>query len=279
MPAELNCSHQPSGTTPELFLVYSDGSGVESYRCDHGAARWGGRQIASGDVVFTHGASLARFTSPMAHEERIAAPRGDYAGGIAEMADGSWMVSTRPSTTAMYGLVMWKPGAATLLPLLRRTGESLVEPVLLSARNRPRQHPSALHDWSYANLLALDARTSRDGALKIAPAKIRLETMDAHGQAVPMGTSGVESDGSFFVKAPADQPIRFVLLDDKGNAVRQEHGWFWIRRGEQRVCVGCHTGPERAPENNVPAVLLRSTTPTDLTGAPAVTAKAEKGGR
>ncbi len=25
-----------SGSTPELYLVYSDGSGVESYRCDHG---------------------------------------------------------------------------------------------------------------------------------------------------------------------------------------------------------------------------------------------------
>ena len=56
-----------SGSTPELFLVYADGSGVESYRCDHGRARWGGRQLASGDVVFTHGASLARFTSPLAH--------------------------------------------------------------------------------------------------------------------------------------------------------------------------------------------------------------------
>ena len=57
-----------SGSTPELYLVYADGSGVESYRCDHGGARWGGRQLASGDVVFTHGASLARFTSPLAHE-------------------------------------------------------------------------------------------------------------------------------------------------------------------------------------------------------------------
>jgi hypothetical protein len=28
-----------SGATPELFLVYSDGSGVESVRCDHGSAR------------------------------------------------------------------------------------------------------------------------------------------------------------------------------------------------------------------------------------------------
>jgi len=27
---------------------------VESYRCDHGKARWGGKQLANGDVVFTH---------------------------------------------------------------------------------------------------------------------------------------------------------------------------------------------------------------------------------
>ena len=51
-----------TGATPELYLVYADGSGVESVRCDHGRARWGGTQLASGDVVFTHGTSLARFT-------------------------------------------------------------------------------------------------------------------------------------------------------------------------------------------------------------------------
>jgi hypothetical protein len=48
--------------------------------------------------------------------------------------------------------------------------------------------------------------------------------------------------------------------------LRQEHGWFWARKGEQRICVGCHTGPERAPENRVPEVLLRSTTAADVTG-------------
>src|SRR5208337_1182747 len=36
-----------SGSTPEMYLVYADGSGVESYRCDHGRARWGGSQLAS----------------------------------------------------------------------------------------------------------------------------------------------------------------------------------------------------------------------------------------
>jgi hypothetical protein len=151
--------------------------------------------------------------------------------------------------------------------VLMRKDSDFVDPVLIVARERPRQHPSALHDWSYANLLALDARLSRDGAMSAVPAEVRLETLDAAGHVIALGTSSVEPDGSFFVKAPADQPIRFSLLDRTGTTVRQEHGWFWIRPGEQRICVGCHTGPERSAENNVPAVLLRSTTPTDLTGS------------
>jgi hypothetical protein len=90
--------------------------------------------------------------------------------------------------------------------------------------------------------------------------------LDTAGKTVELGKAPVESDGSFFVKTPADRPIRFALLDANGKVLRQEHGWFWARKGEQRICVGCHTGPERAPENRVPAVLLRSTTAADVTG-------------
>jgi hypothetical protein len=115
-------------------------------------------------------------------------------------------------------------------------------------------------------MLALDARQSREGDLEVTPASVRLETLDAAGQIVITGTAPVEADGSFFVKTPADRPIRFALLDKKGAILRLEHGWFWIRRGEQRICVGCHTGPERSSENRVPAVLLRTTTPVDLSG-------------
>src|ERR1017187_3643647 len=68
----------------------------------------------------------------------------------------------------------------------------------------------------------------------------------------------------------AHKPIRFTLLSDTGSVVRKEQGWFWMRSGEQRICVGCHTGPERASENRVPAVLLRTTPPVDLTGAKAL---------
>jgi hypothetical protein len=114
--------------------------------------------------------------------------------------------------------------------------------------------------------MALDARLSRAGDLKAPPASVRLETLDATGHAVITGKAPVEPDGSFFVKVPADTPIRFALLDQKGAVVRQEHGWFWIRRGEQRICVGCHTGPERSSQNRLPAVLQRTTTPSDLSG-------------
>jgi hypothetical protein len=276
-----------TGSTPEMYLVYSDGSGVESYRCDHGAHRWAGHQLASGDVVFTHGATLARFTSPLAHEARIAAPTADYAGGIAETLSGQWLVSARTAHSGDYALKSWQANISSeesgppLTTVLTLPGQNLVEPVLLASRERPKQHPSALHDWNYANLLALDARQSRGGDLKTTPAQVRLETQDATGGLVVLGSSPVESDGSFFIKAPADRPIRFLLVDDKGTVVRQEQGGFWIRRGEQRICVGCHTGPERAAENNVPAVLLRSTTPVDLSGAPApdTARQAEKGSR
>ena len=267
-----------SGSTPEEFLVYADGSGVESYRCDHGRARWGGHQLASGDVIFTHGSSLARFTSPLAREAPVTAPRSDYAGSIAETPSGEWLVSLRLAGGAHFALRLIAPGTTTIRSFFARPNSDLVEPVLVAPRSRPHRHPSGLHPWNYANMLVRDSRLSREGDLKAAPASVRLETLDAEGRVTSNGTAPVDPDGSFFVQVPGDRPIRFVLLDQHGKVLRQEHGWFWIRAGEQRICVGCHTGPERASENRVPAVLMRTTTPFDLTGAKTTTqASASKG--
>ncbi len=206
-----------SGSTPELFLVYSDGSGVESYRCDHGRARWGGKQLASGDVVFTHGDSLARFTSPLAAEAHIVVPRAEYAGAIAETAAGDWLVSARPGAGEHYALKLWKPdsslksGPAALQTVFAQSGDDLVEPAIVAPRTRPKRHPSGLHDWNYANMMALDARLSREGDMKVAPASVRLETMDAAGQSVVTGKAQVEPDGSFFVKAAGRQADSFCV--------------------------------------------------------------------
>ena len=257
--------------TPEMYLVYTDGSGLESVRCDHRAllqqSREHGRQMQSGDIVFTHGAKLARFTSALAEEARLTVPVADYAGDIAEQTDGRWIASLRKPSEKHYALAILKPGTAARSVVLQRDPDrDLVEPVILAPRPIPNRHPTALHSWTIGNLLALDARLSRSGNLKTTPASVRAETLDAEGRIVNLGIAPIENDGSFFVQAAGDRPLRFILLDQQGRTVREEHGWFWIRSGEQRICVGCHTGPERAPDNRLPQVLLRTTTPVALLG-------------
>lgn len=253
------------GSTPELYVVYADGSGVEAYRCDHGRARWGGSQLASGDIVFTHGSSLARFTPALAHEEPIAAPHAVYAGDIAETDSGAWLVSAKKPGETYYAITLWKPGEASLKTVIAQRDENLLNPVLIAPRIPPRRFPSGLHPWDYANMLALDSRLSLEGDLKQTPTSVRLESLDARGHVVVNGAAPVAPDGSFYVKVPSDQPIRFALLDRRGTVLRRQQGWFWIRAGEQRICVGCHTGPARSPDNRVPEVLLQTTTPVDLT--------------
>ncbi len=259
---------------PELYLVYSDGSGVESYRCDHEEAqklggRWGGRQLMhgsmAGDVLFTHGRKLGRFSSPLSEEAAVAAPAAEYAG-LAETREGDWVFSARRTARGYFSLMEMRPGTKRLKPLYAQRGVNLVEPVVVEARITPRCHPTALHPWTTANLMALDVRISRDGDLATVPAEVRVEALGGDGRAVVLGTAPIAEDGSYFVTVPRNKPIRFALMDAKGRIVRAERGWFWAQSGEQRICVGCHSGPERAPENRIPGVLLKTPIPVNLSG-------------
>jgi hypothetical protein len=116
------------------------------------------------------------------------------------------------------------------------------------------------------NLLCLDARQSKE-LIGEAIAAVQVYTRDSSGAPVLLGRQKVAGDGSFYVQVPADRPLRLEVVDANGRTVRAEHGWFWMRPSEQRICVGCHTGPERSPENKVPEILLRSILPEKLQGA------------
>jgi len=260
-----------SNGTPELYTVYSDGSGVESYRCDHGHARHSGKQDALGDIVFASGlgSNLARFTSARAQEVHIAAPTGEYAGDAAETSSGDWLLAWRPDAKSYFQVKRWKPGAGSLLSVSEEQGTNAIQPTLVVERAVPNRHPSGLHDWPNANLLCLNAYTSKYKFAAGSIHSVRLYTRDNTGTPKLLGTAPVERDGSFFVQVPTEQPLQIALLDGSGKTLKRQAGWFWMRRGEQRGCVGCHAGPETAPENAVPMVLLKSTTPVDMTGASA----------
>ena len=267
-------SGYPLGTdgTPEIYTVYSDGSGIESYRCDHGAIRHGGRQVRSGDIVFVGDHGLAKFTSARARQVSILAPAGEYAGEFSQTASGEWLVSWRPNSLSSFGLMRWTLGFPKLVTLLARSDANLIQPTPIEPRAIPNRHPSGLHDWPNANLLCLNAYTSK---YQFAPGSIqsvRFYTRDSDGGSRLLGTAPVERDGSFFAQVPNDQPLQIELLDASGKTLKRESGYFWMRRGEQRGCVGCHAGPETAPENAVPMVLLKSATPADMTGSAAKSA-------
>jgi hypothetical protein len=249
-----------NGQAPEIYTVYSDGSGVEAYRCDHGSRRQAGKQVASGDIVFASDHGLGRFTSALAHEVDVKTPDGQFAGDTVQVTADEWLVSWRLDSNATYSLRLWNTtsGALTSIP----TGEgNAVQPVIAAPRPVPNQHPSGLHDWNYANLLCLNAYTSTYKLTLGSVAEARVYTTNEKGKAKLLGSSPVEPDGSFYVQVPGDKPLQIELLDKQGKTLQREQGWWWLRKGEQRICVGCHTGPERSPENAVPAVLVKSTKP------------------
>ncbi len=162
-------------TAGELFTVYPDGTGVESLRCDHGPVRGGARQVSSGDVVFTAGARLARFTSALAVQVEIPQPAFDFLGPVAEIAPDSWIVALRRRPSAPFGLFLWTPGPGKPVELEVPAGANAIQPVVVAPRIPPLQFPSALVPTRTAgNLLCLNARAGKTAHLRRGPRRARL---------------------------------------------------------------------------------------------------------
>ena len=252
----------------EIMTVYPDGTGVESIRCDHGADRYSPKQAASGDIVFVQGGRLARFTSALAHETTVAPqPAGEIAGPIADPGNGEFIAATRAAAQRPFHIAAWQiPG--------RRGDRNELQPIVVAPRIVPRRFPSALLAIRHAgNLLCLNVATSRDPIRGGAIRAIRAYTQGTDGRPALLGTQTVEKDGSFFIQVPGDRPLRLEAVDAAGHIVGAERNWWWMRVAEQRACVGCHAGPERAPTNAVPQVLLRRDVPVPMLAPVAMQAK------
>lgn len=258
-------------TDGDLYTVYPDGTGLETIRCDHGPQRASGHQVASGDVIFSVGKRLARFTPALAVQTDLAQPRLEAAGPGAEISTDRWLIPLRRSAADPFHLFVWTRTSGHLMDLNPGAAGNAVEPVVVASRVPPREFPSArVPTRKDGNLLCLNAHESKT-PITGDIATVRVFTQDSAGFSLLLGETVVEAGGSFYVQVPADRPLRMELMSKSGAVTRAEKNWFWMRPSEQRICVGCHAGPERSPENRVPEILNRTIVPVNMTAIPGST--------
>lgn len=82
-----------------------------------------------------------------------------------------------------------------------------------------------------------------------------------------LGSVPVTEDGSAYFRVPANRPIFFLAMDEKGHCVKRMHSFTSVLPGEKLSCVGCHeerTETAGADEKNR-LLRLMETAPVGIT--------------
>lgn len=163
---------------------------------------------------------------------------------------------------------------------LKPRGLGFYNPRPLRRRARPRIHPSNLpkgtrEPWAYIYMQdvynGLEPHVKRGEVKKIAVVQeIRRSLISSPGIYKPhfsfqrvlvscgatyvpkkvWGYANVEEDGSASFKVPAEQPIYFMALDEKGRALQRMRSFTHLMPGEKQSCVGCHSDRNYATSSN-----------------------------
>lgn len=279
-----------------LYTLRPDGAALDSLRCDHEhpATRSEAAELADGTVIFVassvapsagrHGTISNTPTHPALTEIRPASLREapvKATPGIyqfpAQLSSDTLIVSYSRSSSArtdvsQSALYTFNRKTNSLGPRLYADPHfSSVQAVPVVAHAVPKKFWSILNlDSKTGSFISLNSSSSSDepsGHIAATITRVRAFALDesSHSEHA-LGEAPVEKDDSFFVEVPANQPVRFELLDAKGQVLRAEHSYIWARPGEQRGCAGCHSSKAVAPENRWPLTLKRFDTPTALVG-------------
>jgi len=266
-----------------LYTLRPDGTALESLRCEHHGTtiQADAAELGDGSLLFVQelpggkhaGGELVRIEQGTLSGTLLGVRKFVYQSAR-QLSEEELIVSKKAATAADSA------GRFDLYILDLKTGEiggrlfgdsqlSSVQPVPVVPRPAPKHYWNTLNpDSRTGNFIALNSYLSADdplGRISTPISRVRVFTLNStDGKERNLGEAPVEVDGSFFVKVPANWPIRFVLLDKKGQIIREEHGWIWTRPGEQRGCAGCHGDKAIAPDNHWPLTLRRFDTPTPL---------------
>lgn len=277
-------SSSTRGSAPRLFYALRpDGSAMDSFHCDHQPTflRGNAEELEDGSLVFTRtpihslqeGGELAEIERGALVERKIGSAGAGYLSPRAYFRNELIVATRRGQTTgaskkfALYSFDLEKQAVGHVIysdPEL-----SSIQAIALAARPVPKKFWSTLNlDSKTGYFISLDSYSSGgapNGRLAFAIAEVRVIARGpGEGRERVLGQAPVEKDGSFYVEVPADQPVRFELLDAEGRLIIAEKSWIWARPGEQRGCAGCHGDKAVAPENRWPMTLKRFDTPTHL---------------
>ncbi len=65
-----------------------------------------------------------------------------------------------------------------------------------------------------------------------------------------LGRVPVGPDGSAYFKLPANRPVLFVAMDEKGHCVKRMHSFTSVMPGESAICIGCHEERTQTPDSD-----------------------------
>lgn len=267
-----------------LYTLHPDGTELTLFRqgIHANAAEGGAQELRDGTVLIVERRNTVgrdeegklAWVRPAALRNSPISPGRSVYWSAHELDGGTLVVSLKRPASAngagKFDLYAFNLAKKSVGPLIYRDPNfSSVQAVPLEQRPTPRHYWSILHPESNTGrVVCLNAYLSADvpgGQLKPHIARVRVLTLESEGAGErALGEALVEADGSFYVSLPANQPVRFELLDAKGTVIHAQKSWVWARPGEDVGCLGCHEDQALTPENHWPLALKRMDTPFPL---------------
>lgn len=254
-----------------LYTINNDGTEVAAFAGQHDEPSLirRPRQLEDGRIVFlvsspaNPGVSWAEFVRsarPFASRAALLRDASARIRSVQPAPGGDLLVCgelSRGTTSSDAGSAVFRIGsAATVLgaPVLEDPDWNCTEAVQVRPSRRPMGRLSNVDlTQKTGQLLCLDvndtAEASRANPSAPRPTHIRVFTEGTPGHNCVLGEVGVQADGSFMAEVPADVPLGFEALDERGGVIRRVAPLLWVRPGENRSCIGCHEAHNHSPRN------------------------------
>jgi len=81
-----------------------------------------------------------------------------------------------------------------------------------------------------------------------------------------LGQATIHPDGSAYLRAPANTPVFFQVLDAKGHCIQTMRSWATLMPGENASCVGCHETKASTPPGRQGTTMALRAGAEEMTG-------------